>query len=100
MQNRLAIPQQIINRERELLELVEKYPETIPLPEAAKFLHMDAESLRYNIDSGKSPFGGLGWQKGVGRYRGFSIQTYTFFNWFTCHQGLWVVDNDYKEATP
>lgn len=71
-------PQCVIMRFAELHELCEKYPVTIPVHMAAKFLGMAPESLRKSISTGSCPFG-FGWQKTAGGNRGFCIPTHLFF---------------------
>ena len=43
-------PQNIIERIQELNDIVVENPENIPIPVAAKFLHMHPDSLRSSIN--------------------------------------------------
>ena len=70
-------------RLNELEELVKKYPIDIPIIEAAKFLHMHPESLRYAIIQGTSGFASLAWQKPGAKNRGFLIPTIAFYQALT-----------------
>lgn len=78
----MCIPKPIQEKLDELNKIVEKNPISLPLPEVAAFLGMDAESLRCSIEQNRCPFG-LGWQRTVNGYRAFKIPTVTFFMWYT-----------------
>lgn len=78
----LQIPTPIFDRISELNKLIEDYPEYIPLPEAAEFLHVSPVGLRHSILSGQCPFG-FGWQK-IGKVNNsFKIPSLTFYLWYT-----------------
>lgn len=68
---------EIIKSKLEQLEqLVERYPDAIPVPEAAKYCGIDPQTLRDAIDAGTCPFG---WAK-TGRHRkGYVILTVQFY---------------------
>lgn len=74
---------EIIRRQLEELEnLVEQYPQKIPLSEAAKFLDMNEEGLKAALMRGNAPFG-FAYQKNDGAYRVMVIPTVTFYLWYT-----------------
>lgn len=68
------------SRLNELRELCQKHPIDIPIPTAAKFMHVSPECLRVALEQGSAPFG-FGWKRG--KNRGFTIQTATFWQWFS-----------------
>lgn len=72
------IPDCIIDRIDELNRLCDENPLTLSVPQVAKFLHINADGLRYSIERGQCPFG-LCWQKGKNAYRAFTIPTVTFY---------------------
>lgn len=78
----LSLPRAIADQLKKLDELVEKYPQYIPLNEAASFLGMSDEGLRMAIYDGKCPFG-IAWQLMGKVNRGFKIPTVTFYMWYT-----------------
>lgn len=67
-------------RVQELEELCQKYPVSIPVAEAAKFLGMSAECLRAACDQGKCPFG-FSWR--LGERAGYKISSDAFYCWIT-----------------
>lgn len=71
------------NRFEELNELCRTYPIDIPLIEAAKFLHLHPESLRYSIVQGTCGFNALSWIKPGAKNRGFLIPTLAFYQALT-----------------
>lgn len=71
-------PQCVIDRFAQLRKLCEKYPVTVPLTSAAKFLGVSPECLRESIITGSCPFG-FGWQKTAGGNRAFCIPTHLFY---------------------
>lgn len=93
----VVLPKVINDRIDELNDLVDKHPQYIPLPEAAKFLGVNPEGLRYGIEQGTIDFG-ICWAKPK-RYkkgkkqvivtldengnRAFKIPTLTFYLWIT-----------------
>lgn len=88
MRNRLMqIPEPILKQLDELDDLVERNPEYIPVPEAAKFLHVNAEGLRCTIEKGQAPFG-IAWQKNIRGNKAFKIPTLTFYLWITQCSGF------------
>ena len=78
----MKIPEQLKSKVNELNKLVTKYPDSIPVPEAAKFLGMDVEGLRRCIEIGNCPFG-IAWQKTINGNRSFKIPTLKFYIWCT-----------------
>ena len=72
----------ILNKLRELDELVERNPQKIPLSDAAKFLDMNEEGLKAALMRGNAPFG-FAYQKNDGAYRVMVIPTVTFYLWYT-----------------
>lgn len=72
------VPKEITLRINELNELCRNYPVEIPVSEAAKFLHVKPETLRYAIDQGKIP-GAFSWRKPGSKNASFSIQTLPFY---------------------
>ena len=66
--------------EKQLAELVQLYPQYIPVPEAAAYLHMGPEVLRASIDQSRCPFG-FSWR--LGERSGYKIPTITFVSWLT-----------------
>ena len=75
-------PQNIIERIQELNDIVVENPENIPIPVAAKFLHMHPDSLRSSINHGNAPFA-ISWQKTLNGNSSFKIPTLTFYLWVT-----------------
>ncbi len=73
------MPEEIKQRQEELKALCKKYPIEIPVAEAAKFLHIKPESLRYAIDQGKIA-GAFCWRKPGSKNASFSIQTLPFYH--------------------
>lgn len=82
-----CFPQPIIERIEELNCLVKEFPESIPLPEAAKYLRMNPNSLRSSIESGMAPFG-ISWKKTLNGNSAFKIPTLTFYMWMTQCRGF------------
>lgn len=78
----IPIPTCIPDRMKELDELCEKYPETIPTPEAARFLRIHPENLKACIEAGRCPFA-FCWQRNIKGNRAFKIPTLTFYIWIT-----------------
>ena len=75
-------PEIINERYNDLLALITKYPNAIPLVECAKFLHMDPESLRCVIEQQKCGFG-LCWRNPKGVNKAYLIPTIQFYFWIT-----------------
>lgn len=63
----------------ELEDIIAKYPNQIPVPVAADFLHMDKENLRAVLESGKL---GLAWRKNGKLNHGYCIPTGKFVRWY------------------
>lgn len=78
----LRIPQCVADKLDELTALCEENPMNLTVRQVAKFLGVDANSLRAAIECGNCPFG-LGWQKEIHGNRGFHIPTATFYLWYT-----------------
>lgn len=87
MHNPLAMPPVLIGKYNEINQLVEEYPEFIPIPVLAKFLHTNAEGLRYSIENGQCPFG-IAWQKSIRGNKAFKVPTLTFYLWYTQCAGV------------
>lgn len=85
----------VVKKLNELEGLVEKYPQKIPLSEAAKFLDMNEEGLKAALMRGNTPFG-FAYQKTDGAYRVFVIPTVTFYLWYTNCNAQMVMRNDKK----
>lgn len=75
-------PQEIIDRETELSELIQKNPRFVPLETVAEYIGMDKDCLRESIDQGKCRFG-IGGKNGVRGNRFAKIPTIVFYNWVT-----------------
>lgn len=82
MVNPLGMPHPVEAKLMELVQIVEKHPQYIPVPELASFLGMDAACLRNSIEKGQCPFG-LGWQRDERGYKGFKVPTVPFYLWYT-----------------
>lgn len=79
----MSTPNIIINKIDELNQIVEQYPEKIPVEKAAKFLGIDKDVLRRILSSGKCPFG-FGIEAPGAYRRGAScIPTMAFYLWIT-----------------
>ena len=93
----MSLPKMIEDKLSELDRLCEANPNYIPLPEAAKFLGVNPDGLRYGIEQGTIDFG-LCWSKprvyrkgkrqikvetGEKGNRAFKIPTVTFYIWVT-----------------
>lgn len=85
----------VVKKLNELEGLVEKYPQKIPLSEAAKFLDMNEEGLKAALMRGNTPFG-FAYQKTDGAYRVFVIPTVTFYLWYTNCNAQMVMKTDKK----
>lgn len=76
----MSIIMDFIKRNNDDLEdIIVKYPNTIPIPVAADFLHMGEDSLRSAIESGKL---GLAWRKSGKLNHGYCIPTGKFIRWY------------------
>lgn len=87
MNNLLSMPAVLENQFEKLNELVSEYPEFIPVPVLAKFLHANAEGLRYSMENGQCPFG-LAWQKSIRGNKAFKVPSLTFYLWYTQCAGV------------
>ncbi len=74
------MPKSIQTRISQLNELVDKYPETIPLLECAKFLKISDEGLRRAIILGKIP-GSVYWKQSGKENFAYKIETLPFYLW-------------------
>lgn len=83
----IEIPSIVMDNIRKLNELIEKFPQFIPLPECATFLGMDRDGLRRAIETKSIPFG-IAWKKSNASNRSFKIPSTQFYLWYT--QGLHV----------
>ena len=61
-------------------EIVQQYPDAIPVKVAAEFLGITPVSVQASLCSGKCPFG-FYWQRGS--RKGFCIPTIRFYLWVT-----------------
>ena len=76
------VPAVIKRKLKDLNELVEQNPSYIGVTDAARFLGMNAQGLRKNIEMGHCPFG-LAWQKNGSGNKAYKIPTVTFYFWYT-----------------
>lgn len=81
-QNFYEVPNAVKENIRELNELVQKYPQFIPVPECASFLGMDRDGLRRAIETQSISFG-IAWKKSSASNRSFKIPTAQFYLWYT-----------------
>ena len=65
--------------EQKVEKLIEEYPVSIPTQAAAKFLGINAASMRAVIDSGAV---GLSWRKDGALNKGFFLPTAQFLRWY------------------
>lgn len=77
-----TIPAPIANKQQELEQLIEQYPEYIPVPALAKFLNANVDGLRKAIEQRRCPFG-IMWQKDLRGNKSFKVPTFTFYMWYT-----------------
>lgn len=77
----MEIPSIVQAKLNELKNLVDKYPDKIPVNAAAKFLNMDADCLRRSIDQNKCAFG-IGCNNGKYGNRYAHIPTAVFYFWY------------------
>lgn len=83
----LKIPNTVERKLDDLIQICEKYPDKIPLPDCAHFMGINTESLRASIETGTCPFG-IGWLKKNANCRAFYIPTTTFYLWYTQSAGF------------
>ena len=75
------IPQPVAEKVKQLKELVNKHPVDIPLPEAAKLMGTNPETLRAAIDRGNfKP--GYSWRRELATTKGYKIPTVPFYLWY------------------
>lgn len=87
MNNIKQIPKPILNKMEALNQLIEAYPDYIPLPKCASFLGVDDDGLRRAIETNQCPFG-LAWKRPGAANRAFKIPTVTFVAWYTNGFGI------------
>lgn len=79
------IRQFIESDNRKLEELIEKYPEKIPVKEAAALLDCHTTTLQTALESGKLGFS----ERKLGKVnRAFVIPTAHFVRWYVCEWGV------------
>lgn len=92
----MGIPQAITDKIKELDRLIEKYPDYIPVPVLADFLHTKTDGIRAYLKSGNCPWG-FSWELDVPDIRfngkkletthkgstGYKVPTVPFYKWFT-----------------
>lgn len=83
----MRMPDTIESKYNELMKIIEKYPNAIPLTACARYLHMDPASLRTAIEQGKCKFG-IAWKNPDGVNRAYLIPTMQFYLWMTNQQGI------------
>lgn len=76
-------------RIEELKALCNKYPISIPIREAAKFLGVSEDGIRAACLQGRCPFA-FGWVSAGAQRAGFKIPTMAFICWLT--KGAVVMD--------
>lgn len=69
-------------RQQELRRLCEQHPIEIPVIEAAKYLGISPEGLRYAIIQGTCGFSAIAWRKPSAKNYAYYIPTLTFYNAF------------------
>lgn len=79
--NEIPIPQCITEKILELNQIVEKYPNNIPIPVIADFFGCDFRSVRAYLECAQYSFG-MAWQKAGKANRGFLIPTAKFYMWY------------------
>ncbi len=76
------VPKPILAKMEQLNQLIEAYPNYLPLPKCASFLGVDDNGLRRAIETNQCPFG-LAWKRPDAANRAFKIPTLTFVAWYT-----------------
>lgn len=76
----MSIEEFLSNDRQRVQELIEKYPQNIPLKVCADFLGMDSNSLRQAIEDNQKI--GLSWRKQGSLNRAFHIPTAVFVRWY------------------
>ena len=92
---RIMIPDPIFEKAEELCQIVEHYPQAVPVPVAADYFATGQESMRCAIEQGRLPFG-WAWKKSVKGNRGFLIPTITMFCWTTKINPFQIVEDYVK----
>lgn len=78
----MKTPTHIRDKLEELSQIVDQYPENVPVAVVAKYFGIKPDSLRAMIQSRRCPFG-LGWLKPNAANQAFCIPTITFYLWVT-----------------
>lgn len=79
--NDISIPSCVTDKLRKLNQLVEQYPDSIPVKAIANFLNCDGESVRAYLMTPQNAFG-MGWIKDRKANRGFFVPTVKFYFWY------------------
>lgn len=79
--NDIPVPACVTEKLRELNQLVERYPENLPVSAIADFLGCDGESVRSYLMVPGNAFG-MGWLKQRKSSRGFFVPTAKFYLWY------------------
>lgn len=82
LKDALTVPQSIIDKLCELNQLVEEYPDLIPLPVTARFMRVSDEGLRAYLDNDHAPFG-MTWKQMGAVNKAYKIPTVKFYLWYT-----------------
>ena len=81
MNNPIFIPKVITEQLEALNELVERNPTYIPIPELAKFLHVNPSGIQASIENGWCPFG-IAWIQDGAVRKAYKVPTATFYLWY------------------
>ncbi len=76
----MSVEEFLSNDRQRVQELIEKYPQNIPLKVCAEFLGMHSDSLRQVIEDNQKI--GLSWRKSGSLNRAFHIPTAVFVRWY------------------
>lgn len=60
-------------------EIIEKYPDRVPVPTIADFLHMDENSTRAAVEGGAF---GFAWRKSGKANKAYCVPTAQFVRWY------------------
>ena len=77
----------ITEKIQQLNQLVEQYPDAIPLPVVARFMGVADEGLRAYIDNTPNAFG-ISWKRMGAVNRAYKIPTIRFYAWYRNGLGL------------
>lgn len=77
---KISIESFLENDRQRVQELINEFPQNIPLMTAAKFLGMHPDSLRQAIEDNQNI--GLAWRKSGSLNRAFHIPTALFVRWY------------------